>query len=59
MAEPASAAIALRESDRREIENQVREFLAKGGKIEQLPLFSGNIKPGDHVWRPGFTAMQD
>lgn len=38
MVKETKSVMALREQARREIAGQVEEFLARGGKIEQVPI---------------------
>ncbi len=59
-AKPAtSASVVLRETERQEIERQVQEFLAKGGKIENVNMHQVDAKPVGRVWRPNFSGSID
>ena len=54
MSDKVKVSVDSRESERREIERQVQEFLSRGGSIKQLPQTCVNAKPIGKVWRPSF-----
>lgn len=56
MAERVPAAVALREAERKEIENQIKDFLDRGGRIEQVPLHAASAKPVGPVWRANVSG---
>ncbi len=59
MAERVPAAVALREAERREIEAQIREFLDRGGKIEEVPTHANAAKPVGRVWSASYSGSFD
>ena len=59
MAERVTAAVALRETERREIEQQIRKFLEGGGKIEQIPLHPNTAKPVGRIWHASYSGSLD
>ncbi len=59
MSEKVKLSIESREPSRREIEQQVKEFLSKGGSIEQLPQSGvSSAKPIGNVWRPAYGSFE-
>ena len=56
MAERVPAAVALRDAARKEIENQVKAFLERGGKIERVPLTGNSAKPVGAVWQANYQG---
>lgn len=59
MIERNSASVTLREVERREIEAQIKAFLDKGGRIEQVPLTASSHKPVGKAGVTGFSAAVD
>lgn len=59
MAKQPSANVVLRERERKEIESQVKAFLDKGGRIEQIPLHGKNARPVGPVWRASYSGSYD
>lgn len=59
MTERNVASVALRDAERREIEEQVKAFLDKGGRIEQLPLTASSYKPVGKAGVSGFSGAVD
>lgn len=59
MAERAPTSVALRESERKAIEEQVKAYLESGGKIEQIPLPGTDSKPVGCVWRANYNGGFD
>ena len=59
MAERVPAAVALREAERKAIEDQVKAFLEKGGKIEQVPIHINRAKPIGPVWQANYSGSLD
>ncbi len=57
MAERALASSALREQERLQIERDVQEFLARGGKIECIQPPVRHDK--ERVWRPSHLDSFD
>jgi hypothetical protein len=52
MRKEVCAAVALRESERQEIANQVKAFMARGGAIERLPVnISAPVKTPANIRR--------
>lgn len=57
MTEKTPATVALRDAERKEIEAQIKAFLQKGGKIEQIPLAASAYKHVGKAGHAGFGAL--